>query len=99
MLHIEKLIDILNDYELKVASAWQPYADLKATIDLSFSQYVIINIRIAIAVSAPCRMKLRVVIDGIENKQLRREVGETKFIVLIPSEYVWLAKGKHTIQV
>jgi hypothetical protein len=75
MLHIEKLIDTLHDYELKVAQLWQLYADLKTTIDLSFSQYVIINIRIAITINLPCKIKLRVLIDGVENKQLRREVG------------------------
>jgi len=75
MLPIDQLVDMSYDYELKVATGWQPYADLKSTFELSFSQYVIINIRIAIAVNVPCKMKLRVTIDGFENKQLRRDVG------------------------
>jgi len=65
MLHIEKLIDMVHEYELKVAPGWQPYADLQNTFDLSFSQYVMVNIRIAIAVNVACKMKLRVTVDGV----------------------------------
>ena len=64
MSYIFQLIDLTSEYELTVASAWQPYADLKTTFDLHFSQYIILSIKIALYVNQPCRMKWRVMIDG-----------------------------------
>lgn len=65
MLHIEKLIDLAHDYILTASTDWKPFSDLKSIVDLSFSQYVGITIRIAISVSVQSRMKLRVMIDGV----------------------------------
>jgi len=71
---------------------------MKNSFTLEFSQYVVINIRVAIYMVAPCRMKFRLTINGVESRIFRREVPEAIYITFLASEDIWLELGNHTIQ-
>lgn len=75
IIHIERVVDQSMDYELNVSQNWQNFPELYNIINLQFGQHVGIKIRIGIYLSEACRMKMRLMVDGVESKVFRREVG------------------------